>query len=47
LIGCGTLDALRKKAELNGSLEDVFLKLTEEAFTPADNKTSQIVGRVP
>jgi ABC-2 type transport system ATP-binding protein len=28
LIGCGTLDALRKQTELNGSLEDVFLKLT-------------------
>jgi ABC-2 type transport system ATP-binding protein len=30
LIGCGTLDALRKQTESNGSLEDVFLKLTEE-----------------
>lgn len=30
LIGCGTLDALRKQASLDGSLEDVFLKLTEE-----------------
>jgi ABC-2 type transport system ATP-binding protein len=31
LIGCGTLDTLRKQASLDGSLEDVFLKLTEEA----------------
>jgi len=31
LIGCGTLAVLRKQASLDGSLEDVFLKLTEEA----------------
>ncbi len=31
LIGCGTLDALRKLASRDGSLEEVFLKLTEEA----------------
>jgi ABC-2 type transport system ATP-binding protein len=31
LITCGTLDSLRKQASLDGSLEDVFLKLTEEA----------------
>ncbi len=30
LIGCGTLEALRKQAAHDGSLEDVFLKLTEE-----------------
>jgi ABC-2 type transport system ATP-binding protein len=29
LIGCGPLEALRKQAALDGSLEDVFLKLTE------------------
>ena len=29
LIGCGTLEALRRQAALDGSLEDVFLKLTE------------------
>jgi ABC-2 type transport system ATP-binding protein len=34
LISCGTLDALRKQASLDGSLEDVFLKLTEEAAAP-------------
>ena len=31
LIGCGTLEALRRQAALDGSLEDVFLKITEEA----------------
>jgi ABC-2 type transport system ATP-binding protein len=31
LIGCGTLESLRKKAAHDGSLEDVFLKITEEA----------------
>ena len=30
LIICGTLDALRAQAAIGGSLEDVFLKLTEE-----------------
>jgi ABC-2 type transport system ATP-binding protein len=30
LIGCGTLDALRRQADLQGTLEEVFLKLTEE-----------------
>jgi ABC-2 type transport system ATP-binding protein len=31
LISCGTLSALRQQAALDGSLEDVFLKLTQEA----------------
>jgi ABC-2 type transport system ATP-binding protein len=30
LIGCGSLETLRKQAALDGSLEEVFLKLTEE-----------------
>jgi ABC-2 type transport system ATP-binding protein len=30
LIGCGTLEALRKQADRTGTLEDVFLQLTEE-----------------
>ena len=30
LIGCGTLETLRRQAALDGSLEEVFLKLTEE-----------------
>jgi ABC-2 type transport system ATP-binding protein len=33
LISCGTLDELRQQASLEGPLEDVFLKLTEEAAT--------------
>jgi ABC-2 type transport system ATP-binding protein len=36
LISCGTLDSLRKLASLDGSLEDVFLKLTEEAQAETD-----------
>ena len=42
LISCGTLDALRKQAALDGSLEEVFLKLTEEAVAeerPGDQET--------
>lgn len=31
LISCGSLTALRQQAALDGSLEDVFLKLTQEA----------------
>src|SRR5437868_9678419 len=31
LIGCGTLDALRHQADLQRTLEDDFLQLTEEA----------------
>ena len=30
LISCGTLDELRRQADHQGTLEDVFLKLTEE-----------------
>ena len=30
LIGCGSLETLRKQADLVGTLEEVFLKLTEE-----------------
>jgi ABC-2 type transport system ATP-binding protein len=30
MIGCGSLESLRKQAAHDGSLEDVFLKLTEE-----------------
>jgi ABC-2 type transport system ATP-binding protein len=31
LIGCGTMADLRKQAAMDGSLEDLFLKITEEA----------------
>ncbi len=36
LIGCGSLETLRKQADSNGSLEEVFLRLTEEAITSGD-----------
>jgi ABC-2 type transport system ATP-binding protein len=40
LIGCGTLDALRRQAALDGSLEEVFLKLTEEdVAAPSEQAT--------
>jgi ABC-2 type transport system ATP-binding protein len=32
LIGCGTLTDLRKQAAIDGSLEDLFMKITEEAL---------------
>src|SRR5206468_12792120 len=35
LIGCGTLTALRAQSASDGSLEDVFLKMTEEARSEA------------
>ncbi|HEV3146143.1 MAG TPA: ABC transporter ATP-binding protein [Gemmataceae bacterium] len=35
LIGCGSLESLRKQAALDGSLEEVFLKLTDEAAEEA------------
>jgi ABC-2 type transport system ATP-binding protein len=35
LIGCGTLDQLRHRAEMHGTLEEVFLKMTEEEAVPA------------
>ncbi len=31
LIGCGTLDELRRVASMEGTLEEIFLKITEEA----------------
>ena len=42
LISCGSLEILRKEASLDGSLEDVFLKLTEEAATEAGASTLDI-----
>jgi ABC-2 type transport system ATP-binding protein len=35
LISCGSLEHLRSHASLDGSLEDVFLRLTEEAPAPS------------
>src|SRR5262245_40259105 len=31
LLGCGTMDDLRRQAAMDGNLEDLFLKITEEA----------------
>jgi ABC-2 type transport system ATP-binding protein len=45
LIGCGTLEMLRKQAAMDGSLEEVFLKLTEEDVTAASGKPSDGVFR--
>ena len=36
LISCGTLDELRRQADHQGTLEDVFLKLTEEEEEQAE-----------
>jgi ABC-2 type transport system ATP-binding protein len=38
LIGCGSLEALRGQAAVDGSLEEVFLKLTEENEEPTNNQ---------
>ncbi|MGL6094539.1 MAG: ABC transporter ATP-binding protein [Fimbriiglobus sp.] len=35
LLGCGTLADLRKQASLDGSLEDLFMKITQEAAPDA------------
>jgi ABC-2 type transport system ATP-binding protein len=40
LIGCGTLDTLRRQARNDGSLEDVFLTLTEEEESPPEAAAS-------
>jgi ABC-2 type transport system ATP-binding protein len=40
LIICGTLEKLRQQAAMDGSLEDVFLKLTEEDRTEAQSRTT-------
>jgi ABC-2 type transport system ATP-binding protein len=42
LISCGTLEHLRSHAALDGSLEAVFLRLTEE--TPAPAPTTEVKG---
>ena len=40
LIGCGTLDELRLHADHTGTLEEVFLKMTEEESVPQPAATS-------
>ena len=44
LISYGNLDDLRKQAALDGSLEEVFLKLTEEAAAP-NGQTAKETGQ--
>src|SRR4029079_17754284 len=41
LIGCGTLADLRKQAAMDGSLEDLFLKITEE---PGESPATAVAG---
>ncbi len=40
LIGCGTVETLRSQARVDGSLEDVFLTLTEEETSTRPTPTS-------
>jgi ABC-2 type transport system ATP-binding protein len=40
LIACGSMAALRSQAAVDGSLEDVFLKLTEEGEAETDMDTA-------
>jgi ABC-2 type transport system ATP-binding protein len=35
MLGCGTMADLRKQAAMDGSLEDLFMKITEEAAAEA------------
>jgi ABC-2 type transport system ATP-binding protein len=47
LISCGPLEALRRQAALDGSLEEVFLKLTREAAAENGELKEQIRGLKP
>jgi ABC-2 type transport system ATP-binding protein len=48
LIGCGTLDALRKQASVDGSLEDVFMTLIcEDDPAPPPGPIAVTQGRTP
>ena len=47
LIGCGTLDELRHRAEHQGTLEEVFLKMTEEEVPTAVSKESLTAVSAP
>src|SRR5262245_7764320 len=40
LLGCGTMDDLRKQANRDGNLEDLFMKITEEAAAEAAPATA-------
>lgn len=40
LLACGTMDDLRRQAARDGSLEDLFLKITEEAAIEAESPSA-------
>jgi ABC-2 type transport system ATP-binding protein len=42
LIACGTLDELRRSADSNGTLEEVFLKMTDEEVKPGAEMSNAI-----
>src|SRR5205823_1069693 len=42
LVGCGTLDELRKHAARDGTLEEVFLALVEEEKAPVETRFSPL-----
>ncbi len=44
LLGCGTMRDLQKLASSDGNLEDLFLKITEEAATEPEPAVSGLVG---
>jgi len=46
LIGCGTLEHLRSQAQHEGSLEEVFLKLTVEQPAPSKNGAAPVLREV-
>ena len=46
LISCGTLESLREQAKMVGSLEDVFLQLTQEAAAEVDSARAAALERV-
>ena len=47
LIGCGSLEALRGQAAVDGSLEEVFLTMTQEAGDGAAGQPSDGLFRAP
>jgi ABC-2 type transport system ATP-binding protein len=42
LIGCGTLDDLKRESSMDGTLEELFLKLTEETIAPPETAIEAI-----
>lgn len=44
LLGLGTLDELRRQAASDGGLEDVFLKITEEAAAEVSSRVQGMSG---